>query len=345
MKSKRRQMAPKALPGIIRQVLCPLALFSLLLVTCVTGFSQEAKLTGTWRYSAGGVTLTLKLNPDQTGSLNGDNFRYTVSGNRLVAENGEGASVYTFSLNGDELTVSGENLPRPLTFMRQGGGASGVFEKGLSRNTDRGARTGVEEEDNGLVGLWKNNSNSTTLQIFKNGKLTINGAQFSYRVDGRFITLTNDEGSARVEFQLDRDTLVTLFQGERSVYQRVRGGSEAAVEAGGGNPPELAGKWCYMSNVTASNGGRMSNTCFTLYPNGTYDYYSETSSSNPYGGTASQQSDSGTWSVSGSTLIAISRSRGRQSFTLEKRNHPKTGDPMLIVDGDAFVTYSPKPPW
>ena len=115
-------------------------------------------------------------------------------------------------------------------------------------------------------------------------------------------------------------------------------------ESGGANPAELAGKWCYMSNVTANDGGRMSNTCVTLYPNGTYEYYSETSSSNPYGGTASQSSDSGTWSVSGSTLVANSRSRGRQVYTLEKRNHPKTGDPMLMVDGDAFVTYTQRRP-
>jgi hypothetical protein len=129
----------------------------------------------------------------------------------------------------------------------------------------------------------------------------------------------------------------------------VRGAASAAAdgmnESFGAHPAELAGKWCYMSNVTANDGGRISSTCFTLYPNGTYEYYSETNSSNPYGGTASQSSDSGTWSVSGGTLIANSRSRGRQVYTLEKRNHPKTGDPMLMVDGDAFVTYTQRRPW
>ena len=163
------------------------------------------------------------------------------------------------------------------------------------------------------------------------------------------MVLSNREGSIRVEFQLNGDTLTTNYQGLRTVYRRVRGGASAATdgmsESQGGNPAELAGKWCYMSNVTANDGGRMSNTCFTLYPNGTYEYYSETSSSNPYGGTASQSSDSGTWSVSGGTLIANSRARGRQVYTLEKRNHPKTGDPMLMIDGDAFVTYTQRRPW
>lgn len=301
-------------------------------------------LTGAWQFSEGGITLTLKLNPDQTGSLNGDSFKYTVSGNRLLVQDNAGdAAAYTFTLNGDLLTVSGGNLPRALTFMRQGGGG-GLFEKGLGKNTDKSTLAGGEEkEDNGIAGLWK--SNTATVQIFKDGKLTINGELFSYRVDGRFITLTNNEGSARVEFELNGDTLVTYYQGERSTYKRVRGGGDATVAAGRANPPELFGKWCYMSNVTASNGGRISNTCFTLYPNGTYDYHSETSSSNPYGGTASEASDSGTWSVSGSTLIANSRARGRVIYTLEKRNHPKTGDPMLMVDGDAFVTYAQRRPW
>ncbi|HEV2829559.1 MAG TPA: hypothetical protein VGW76_18315, partial [Pyrinomonadaceae bacterium] len=296
--------------------------------------------------SEGGVKLTLKLNADYTGSLNSDGFKYTVGGNRLLVHDNEGDSVYTFTLNGDALTISGGSLPRALTFIRQGGGGGGLFEKGLDKNADRPADAGAQEEDNGLVGLWKSyTGNSVTVQIFKDGKLTINGEPFRYQVDGRFITLTNNEGSARVEFQLDADMLTTLYQGERSTYRRVRRGSEPAEEGGGVTPAELTGKWCYMSNVTASNGGRMSNTCFTLYPNGTYDYYSETSSSNPYGGTASQQSDSGTWRVNGSTLIALSRARGRQTFTLEKRNHPKTGDPMLMVDGDAFVTYAPRAPW
>jgi hypothetical protein len=148
-------------------------------------------------------------------------------------------------------------------------------------------------------------------------------------------------------FQLADDTLRVLVEGRTVIYKRVAqtGEGEDSGSASGMNPANLFGKWCYMSNVNASNGGRMSNRCFTLYENGTYDYYSETSSSGQYGGTASQESDSGTWSVSGATLTAQSRAQGRLTFSLEKRNHPKTGDPMLVLDGDAFVTYSPRSPW
>ena len=115
--------------------------------------------------------------------------------------------------------------------------------------------------------------------------------------------------------------------------------------AGGTNPQDLVGKWCYQSNVNAQGGGRMSDICFTLNANGTYQYYGETSSSNPYGGTASQNSDAGRWTATANSLTARSNSGKTVTYALERRNHPKTGDPMLMVNGDAFVTYYQKRPW
>ncbi len=120
---------------------------------------------------------------------------------------------------------------------------------------------------------------------------------------------------------------------------------QTETEDGGSTSQELVGKWCYQANVQANDGGRMSNTCFTLSQNGTYQYYSETSSSNPYGGSGSQSSDNGRWSATATTLTAHSSSGQTKTYSLEKRNHPKTGDPMLIVDGDAFVTFYQRQPW
>ncbi|HKP38160.1 MAG TPA: hypothetical protein VJT71_14980 [Pyrinomonadaceae bacterium] len=319
-----------------------------LVIACMTVAAQEPKLTGVWVYQETNVTLTLKLNADGSAELQNNSFTYTANGNTLALVDAQGViSRYTFELKGDALTVVGRDLPRPLTFLRQGvppdaprGGAIGGS---LNPSPGGSAASRPQPKEDGLVGRWQGDTNS--VQIFEDGKLTNNGDVFSYRVDGRFITLTNAEGSARVEFELNGDRLVTNYQGERNIYRRVKGEATAGAASPGGNPPELLGKWCYMANVTANDGGRISSTCFTLYANGTYDYYSETSSSNPYGGTASQSSDSGTWSVSGSTLIANSRTRGRQTYTLEKRNHPKTGDPMLMIDGDAFVTYAQRRPW
>lgn len=110
-------------------------------------------------------------------------------------------------------------------------------------------------------------------------------------------------------------------------------------------PQELVGKWCYLANIQANDGGRMSERCFILNANGTYQYHSETSNSNPYGGSSSETNDSGRWTATATTITAYSNSGETFNYTLEKRNHPKNGDPMLIVDGDAYITYYQKQPW
>lgn len=307
---------------------------------------QSPALTGKWQFSEGELVLTLELDGEGTGALNGDRFVYSVRGDKLIVEDDEGeTSLYTFRLNGDSLVLSGGSLPRALTFKRAGGG-KGLLERNLDpgrspSQAERG-RPGRRSEG-GLVGFWR--SDRANVQINDDGTLLINGARFKYSADDSYITITGEDGSARVRFRLNGDTLVTDYNGERTVYRRGAHSDDAALAERGSNSQEFVGKWCYMSNVNATNGGRMSNTCFTLYENGTYDYYSETTSSGEYGSSASQESDSGTWSVTGTTLTANSRSRGPLTFTLEKRNHPKTGDPMLVLDGDAFVTYSPRQPW
>jgi hypothetical protein len=127
-------------------------------------------------------------------------------------------------------------------------------------------------------------------------------------------------------------------------------GSSAAPSGGtslpAGSPlPELVGKWCYTANVQANDGGRQSNTCFQLNADGSYQYHSETSDSGQFGGNASQSDDEGRWQASGNTLTAQSSSGKVSTYVFEKRNHPKTNDPMLIFDGQSFVTYYQKPPW
>ena len=162
---------------------------------------------------------------------------------------------------------------------------------------------------------------------------------------GSVITLSGSDGSLDIPFRLSGDTLSVEAEGRTIVYKRLAEGEEPRAAAAGANPQELTGKWCYMANVNTGSGGRISNRCFTLYANGTYEYYGETSSSGPVASSASQESDSGTWTATATTITAHSRSGATNTYRLEKRNHPKTGDPMLVLDGDAYVTYAQRPPW
>lgn len=197
---------------------------------------------------------------------------------------------------------------------------------------------------NGLVGRWV--SDEATVEIRANGTLAINGDEFTYKVKNAVITVYGDDGTMRFPYELDGDTMTVSVDDREVVYTRQKGAKTQAKQgqSAGSNPQELVGKWCYMSNLTGSN-SRMSNRCFTLAANGTYEYYSETSSSGGNGSSASQESDSGRWSATATTLTANSNNHGTINYGLQRRNHPKTGDPMLIVDGDAYVTAYQKRPW
>ena len=117
--------------------------------------------------------------------------------------------------------------------------------------------------------------------------------------------------------------------------------SAAAWAQYGPNPPALCGRWSYLSSGT----GRMTTRYIVLYENGTYEHYGESSTSGPNGSTASNSADSGTWRLQGNILIVNSRQAGPLQLTLILRNHPKTGDPMIIIDGDAYVTETQRPRW
>jgi len=201
----------------------------------------------------------------------------------------------------------------------------------------------------GLVGRWQ--SPDSVVQINADGTLTVNAVQYRYSVQANTLTLIGIDGSVPVPFKLAGDTLMVSLNGQLITMQRIRAGqpTPGGGAAGSGGPgataAELAGKWCYVSNFTANAGGRVSDECITIAQDGTYRYHRETSSSGQYGSTASSQDDYGTWRLEGGALAVSSRTQGPATYPLTKRNHPKTNDPMICLDGRCFVTYGPKPPW
>ncbi|MBK8301907.1 MAG: hypothetical protein WBC19_09660 [Pyrinomonadaceae bacterium] len=206
---------------------------------------------------------------------------------------------------------------------------------------------------NPLVGRWK--SDIAVIEIRANGTVKINDDEFVYKVKNSVITVASDEGVMTFPYELDGDTLVVQVDGSEVVYKRLKGnetGGTGGVTFGTSNGtgsegsviPAFVGQWCYQANLNSTNSYH-SRRCFTLYANGTYEYSSDYSQAGGEGGSSSQSSDSGRWTATRNTITAYSRTNGKVVYPIELRNHPKTGDPMIVIDGDAYVTQTQKPAW
>jgi hypothetical protein len=204
----------------------------------------------------------------------------------------------------------------------------------------------LKPAENPLHGRWK--SDEAVVEIRANGTITINDEEYRYIVRNGVILVSDNEGSLAFPYSLKGDTLRVDFQGREIVYTRMKGKeAESAIAAPvrEGIIPEFVGKWCYMANLTGSN-SYMSSRCFVLHPNGTYEYFAESSSSGAYGSTAGQSYDTGRWTATRTTLTAYSNKNGKIVYPIELRNHPKNkNDPMIVVDGDAYVTATQRRPW
>ena len=283
-----------------------------------------------------------------------------VSANSITLRNAQGSLTYNYKVQGSTLTFSGGDLDRPVNFTRLTSPPpvapppprQAVAPPALPPPPPPVFAPGGQHA---VVGNWTGPRGQ--LVIATDGTLSLNGEPPSrWQVQGGNLVVDGAQGLVFVPFTVRDNTLTTLVNGEQLTFQRLAGvapqtaaGARTApfggLGGGGGTGQELVGTWCYMANVTAQGGGRMSQRCFTLQPNGTYSYRSEGSTSTIFGGTSSQSSDSGTWRVQGATLYANSSRQGPAQYQLVKRNHPRTGDPMLCLDGDCYVTATQRRPW
>ena len=75
-------------------------------------------VVGRWGADVGPATVILSLHGDGTGSLGLISLTYAVAGNTLSVRGAAGGNDYAFALEGDTLTLSGGDLPLPVTFRR-----------------------------------------------------------------------------------------------------------------------------------------------------------------------------------------------------------------------------------
>lgn len=293
----------------------------------------EGQTGGSFAGEYRGSNMLVKVRPegaDYIGSIQfpGESmpFHATVADGKLQGRFQSQGGQFPFELRRDGagyvLATAGEE------YRLEGVPAESVNP--LARNAE------LKAADKGLVGSWRHATG--TLTFDGSGTGMSNGSAFRYKVEGNTLLLTDDQASLRFTHAVEGNTLrLTGTSGVQLVLTR-----SAASEPSG----DLSGKWCYVGNVNATGGGaRATNQCFTLHPDGRYEYYGETDSYGANGGATSQGSDRGTVTTSGNTLTARSDSGRVTNFRLERRNHPKTNDPMLVLDGQTFVTFHQKAPW
>jgi hypothetical protein len=200
--------------------------------------------------------------------------------------------------------------------------------------------------DKRLFGQWQGPTGQMELREDDTG--VTNGEAIAWFVAGDVLTLAGSSGILELPYQVS-DSILTLFnQGQPVVFQRRAAPAPAAIPAASSVVSDLVGKWTYLGRSTTYAASSRSTASLTLNADGTYEYGSEYSASGeaytPYS-MAAQRSDCGTWSATDTTLTLHSVTQASHTLSLQKLNHPKNGDPMIVLDGVAYVTFYQKPSW
>lgn len=289
--------------------------------------------------------MVLMLNEDNTGEFDGESITYTLSKDKLTIKQASATTTYNYTHQNNLLTLSGGDLESSVSFTRQG---SNENKETSSQKTLTQPKKSSASNDANLVGRWS--GNGETIEFKKDGTCNYLGKSYPYQITGNQVTLATSQGDIPMMYALAGNQLTLVVNGRQLIYMKDSDDNgKKGIATRGSVSQDLVGKWCYVNVNSTTSGGSSSSTCLTLNADGTYEYFGESSRSvntvDVIGGTASQQSDRGTWSSQGDRIYYNSPTRGQGSYQFQKRNHPKNGDPMIVIDGNAFVTFYNKPPW
>lgn len=295
---------------------------------------------GTWINQSLGYQMVLTLSPNGTGNFDDEPFTYKVQQSKLYFTQDGETTIYSISISGQNLTLSGGDLDAPLTFLKSS----------KTPTSEKSTENKLSNEPSTIVGSWI--AEGEVIEFTSDGKCSYMGQVFPYQLTGSQLVIQTALGNAIFDARISENQLSLSAAGETIVYSRT-GSSQTVTPSGesqGTVSAELVGKWCYTNVTRTNSGGSTSERCITLHANGTYEYYGERSMSvnteGYYGGTNSSSTDRGTWTTDGQRIYYTSSSgNGSGSYRLEKRNHPKNNDPMIVLDGETYVTYYQKSPW
>jgi hypothetical protein len=216
-----------------------------------------------------------------------------------------------------------------------------------------------------LIGAWRGtvNGEAAVLELRGDGTGAFNGAALNWQVQLGMLFLESDGDVQAYTFSVDGNRMnvaggdlaapATLERGKAGAPAPRSAAPAPAAQSAAGVRRELAGKWCYLGSFSANmGGGSQSEKCFELRADGSYSYHSESSISaysngnaDLWGGTSSSSNDQGRWTATASSLTAQSSSGATVTYPIQLRNHPKTRDPMICLDGACYVTQWQKAPW
>ena len=306
---------------------------------------QQGKIYGIWQNSQFGYQMTLMLNPNGTGEFDGESIKFSTQAAKLAITVGAVTTDYNFYLQGNSLTLSGGDLDGSVTFTRSG---SAPQDAAIAKTPADPVSPAYSNTAGNLMGLWS--GNGEMIEFRPDGKCVYLGNTLSYQISQGHIILTTAQGNVMFAYTVSGSQLTLIANGQRIVYSKVDSTGSTVTQNNAGTKGsvamELVGEWCYMNMNTNSQTSR----CIVFNADGTYTYSAESSRSvntdTFSGGTASQGGDRGTWYVQGDRIYYNSQSKGQGSYRFEKRNHPKNvNDPMIVVEGEAYVTTTSRAPW
>lgn len=319
--------------------------------------AQKTILSGTWINKDFGYEMKLQLNDNGKGVFEDETITYTVVGSKINMQFEEETIAYNYKISGNTLTLSGGDLDSPLSFSKNGASTT-------TKNEMPNASSKTIEDKNSkaekLIGKWT--TEGADIEFQPNGKGIYNGNPFTYTVKGNTLTSSDNTGSNSFFFLFLGESLslsgaginVVLTKGHKGYKTETANNTTAnnidnSYSSNGGIDQSIVGKWCWIKASGNTQASSSSSKCININGNGTYTYSAEGSISGYgggyYGGSSSQSADSGTWKVIGNKIHVNSRSQGFQILSFEKRNHPKNGDPMIVIDGNTYVTYTQRPSW
>lgn len=109
-------------------------------------------------------------------------------------------------------------------------------------------------------------------------------------------------------------------------------------------PAKLCGHWCFYNQGTLYGGGFFVQRQLVLESDGRYQYQKESHQNAKFGQADLSHREQGHWKLQGTHLILQPDHGQAWQMSLDLANN-RNNEPCLILDGQAYPSKHPRPPW